>query len=306
MLANKLAREIRGEFSGLESHLQNTLRSYGLGEDTWNILKTGTPTKTPAGRSYMTPSVAWNVDADAIEQLLRARGTIAKGAEQEAVDRAIGAYRQDLSDKLGMFFQDAADHAVVAPGVREQAILSGNMKPGSVGYEMLQLSQFSTWPVAAMHQKLGREFAEGLGNADKLWGVGLLAGLSVLGGYIRMTARDLTSGDQPRTPRSVGDAMRIGGAALAQGGGLGLLGDWLFGEVVRLGAGNFGIGGQSSAICRGSMKSATGRPPRCYPTSPPMLDRSSPVLPAAISRLPICFTRRPRLIISWRITPMRR
>jgi hypothetical protein len=129
----------------------------------------------------------------------------------------------------------APDHVV-----REQAMLTGKLAPGLVRYEMLHaLSQFSTWPLAALYQKLAREHFEGLG----IWGVGALAGLSMIGGYIRMTARDLAYGDQPRTPRSVGDAFKVGGAALAQGGGLGLLGDWLFGEIDRLGAGNAGIGG---------------------------------------------------------------
>jgi hypothetical protein len=65
----------------------------------------------------------------------------------------------------------------------------------------------------------------------------------MLGGYIRMTARDLAYGDQPRTPKNTGDAFKLAGAAIAQGGGLGLLGDYLFGEINRLGAGASSAGG---------------------------------------------------------------
>jgi hypothetical protein len=72
-------------------------------------------------------------------------------------------------------------------------------------------------------------------TADKAWGVGMLIGLSTLGGYLRMTARDLAYGDQPRQPRSVGEAFKLGLAAMAQGGGLGIFADALFGDINRLG-----------------------------------------------------------------------
>jgi hypothetical protein len=178
------------------------------------------------------------------EALLRSTGAITKDAKPDAVQKAIAGFRRDLSDKLGMFYEDAADHAVVAPGVREQAFLQGKLAPGSIPSEMLHmLMQFKTWPLAAMHQKMAREYYEGLNTGDKIWGIGLLTGLSMLGGYIRMTARDLAYGDQPRTPQNVGDAFKIAGAAVAQGGGLGLLGDYLFGEINRLGAGAASGGG---------------------------------------------------------------
>ena len=241
MIANKLGREISADFGSLERHLQNTLKGYGIDQPTWDLLKTGQLLKTPSNRVYLTPRIADSVDRGAIEQSLRASGTITKDMKPDAIDRAIHGFRRDLSDRLAMFYEDAADHAVVAPGVREQAFLQGRLAQGSIPSEMLHaIMQFKTWPLAALHQKLAREYYEGLGMGDKIWGIGLLTGLSMLGGYIRMTARDLAYGDQPRTPQSIGDTAKIAGAAVAQGGGLGLLGDFLFGEVNRLGT---GIGG---------------------------------------------------------------
>ena len=82
----------------------------------------------------------------------------------------------------------------------------------------------------------------------------------MLGGYIRMTSRDLAYGDQPRIPQNTGDAAKIALAALAQGGGLGIFGDFLFGEANRMGASNLsslggpvdtgGIGDGLSALRR--------------------------------------------------------
>jgi hypothetical protein len=245
MLANKLAREIAKPFDQLEAHMQQTLKGYGITPEIWKLLKAGDLLKTPSNRVYLTPRITDSLKDAPIENLLRSTGAIAQDDEADAVQKAITGFRRDLSDKLGMlFYEDAADHAVVAPGVREQAFLQGRLAPGSGPSEMLHmLMQFKTWPLAALHQKLGREYYEGLSRGDKIWGIGLLTGLSMLGGYIRMTARDLAYGDQPRTPRNVGDAFKIGGAAIAQGGGLGLLGDYLFGEINRLGAGAASGGG---------------------------------------------------------------
>src|SRR5690348_862474 len=94
--------------------------------------------------------------------------------------RPLRASGVTLGTSWACFYEDAADHAVVAPGVREQAFLQGRLAPGSVPSEMLHmLMQFKTWPLAAMHQKMGRELYEGLNTGDKIWGIGLLTGLSM-------------------------------------------------------------------------------------------------------------------------------
>lgn len=138
-----------------------------------------------------------------------------------------------------MWQGDAADHATVTTGAREQALLHGSAAPGSAQDELLSaVMQFKTWPIAALHQVIGREMYQSLSTGDKLWGLGAVIGLSMLGGYLRMTARDLEYGDEPRVPRNAGEAAKIAAAALAQGGGLGIFGDFLFGEANRYGASN--------------------------------------------------------------------
>jgi hypothetical protein len=239
LIANKLARSLGGQFGDLEGHLQNTLRGYGIGPNEWQLLKQAELTRASSGRVYLTPSAAGTIPADALEAHLRSMGMLSASSDAAMISRAVARLRSDLSDRLGMVYQDAADHAVVTPGARQRAMIQGKNAPGSIQGELLQAAmQFKSWPVAAFHQMAARQFYEGLSGRDKALGIGMVAGLSMLGGYLRMTARDLLNGDEPRVPRNVAEGGKIALASLAQGGGLGLVGDWLFGELNRFGAGN--------------------------------------------------------------------
>ena len=238
MLADHLGRNIEKPFGELEQHLQNALRGYGIGPEEWQLLRTA-GTLDAGGHKYLTPQAGQRIDPGDAEAMLRARGLIGEKSTPEQITHAVDALKRDLADGLMMYFQDAADRATVTSGAREQAFLRGSMKPGSVQDELLAaLMQFKTWPVAALHQVLGRQFYDSVSRREAAWGVGAVIGLSMLGGYLRMTARDLAYGDEPRIPKNVGDAAKIGLAALAQGGGLGIFGDFLFGEANRMGASN--------------------------------------------------------------------
>jgi hypothetical protein len=238
MLADHLGRNVGQPFAALEQHLQNALRGYGIGSQEWELLRTA-GTLDASGHKYLTPQAGQRVDAAAAEALLRSRGVLGDKSTPEQIAAAVDGLKRDLGDGLMMYYQDAADRSTVTAGAREQAFLRGSMKPGSVQDELVaSLMQFKTWPVAALHQVLGRQFYDSVSRREAVWGVGAVVGLSMLGGYLRMTARDLAYGDEPRLPKNVGDAAKIALAALAQGGGLGIFGDFLFGEANRMGASN--------------------------------------------------------------------
>lgn len=204
MLSHNLARLSGKSFADLPPTLARVLQRYGIDDQTWAKLR---PDITANGRQYMTP-------------------------------RAGLAISRDVADGLAMYFHDASEHATVAVGVREAAMLRGNIAPGSWQDEILSsLMQFKTWPIAAMHQVIGREIYSSLTRGKAVLGVGAVVGLSMLGGYLRMVARDMVTGTEPRTPRNPADAAKIALASLAQGGGLGIFGDFLFGEANRMGGG---------------------------------------------------------------------
>jgi len=89
------------------------------------------------------------------------------------------------------------------------------------------------WPVAAFDQVWRKDIMMSLGAGNKGWNVGTMLAMSMAAGYMRMLVNDLLVGRPPRDPRNPATML----AALAQGGGTGILGDFMFGQTNRFGGG---------------------------------------------------------------------
>lgn len=233
MLAHNLARNADKDFGSLDSNLSQMLGKYGIHEGEWNILRAA-EMPTADGRAYLTPSVTGSLDRNRIEALLRDRNVIADAAPTDVVAQAVSRFQQGLSDKLLSYYGDASSHAVVQAGVRERALLLGSTRPGTGWGEVARfLTQFKMWPVAAMNQVIGREIHMSLSAKQAVWNLGMLVALGVPAGYLRMSVNDLALGHPLRNPSDPKTLL----AAAAQSGGLGIMGDFLFGETSRMGGG---------------------------------------------------------------------
>jgi hypothetical protein len=129
---------------------------------------------------------------------------------------------------------------VILPDVGTQAMALQGTQPGTGAGELLRfMAQFKVWPLALVRRGLGRDiYGGGSGwfrNAPPAVAVcaGVIhqAAVATLLGYAILTLKDLIKGRNPRDPRSG----KTWAAALMQGGGVGILGDYLFGEYNRFG-----------------------------------------------------------------------
>src|SRR5690606_6705303 len=112
--------------------------------------------------------------------------------------------------------------------------------PGTVLGEALRFFwQFKSFPLTVIHRAIGREIygygAESLSEAlfkgkGDMIGLASLIVQSAFFGYGAMVIKDLAKGREPRE-----FSRKTALAALAQGGGLGIYGDFLFGEYSRYG-----------------------------------------------------------------------
>lgn len=201
MLAHNLARNLTKSWDELDPHISQMLGKYGVTPEDWKSMQGIKDLPTWNDRQYLTPS-------------------------------SVGD--QALSDKLLSYYTDASKHAIVTPGVRERAMLLGATRPGTIEGEGLRfLTQFKMWPVAAMHQLLERDIYMSLSKKEAAWNIGMLAAIGVPAGYLRMSVNDAMSGRPLRDPTKPETLL----AAAAQSGGLGILGDFLFGETSRMGGG---------------------------------------------------------------------
>lgn len=246
-LANNLAENAGKTFGRLDPHLQQMLPKYGIDRGVWDLLRNVKDFTQADGRSYMTPPDALKVSRFDAEALMRARGELAPDVKGDAASAEIDKFIRGLSDKLYTYYGDSMRHAIVTPGVRQRAFLLGTSQPGTGAGEFRRfLSQFKFWPLAAMHQVVQREIYQSLSRGEATLNLGIVAAMSALGGYLRIVVNDVALGrpipdpldfsrdkDKNGEPTGLPHGVATMLAALGQGGGFGIYGDFLFGELNR-------------------------------------------------------------------------
>lgn len=147
----------------------------------------------------------------------------------------IGETDVPLYEKLQNMFITERDAAIINTNMKASAILHQGTQAGTVVGELNRMAvMFKTFPVTHMlvhYQRFMRE--ENLMN-KAMYGLYLVGAMTLIGG-VALQSKEILKG---RTPRPIDG--RFAKAALLQGGGLGIFGDFLFSDVSRSGAGGWG------------------------------------------------------------------
>lgn len=146
---------------------------------------------------------------------------------------------QDLALRVGEMILNAEQAAVPVSGsLWSRAYLLGGARPGTFKGEALRsLLMFRTFVVNVLHQYGEEVYLRGaakgytganLGAWCGAWGAGVF-GMMTLTGMMSLQLKQIAAG---KDPMPLNDP-RTWGAAMLQGGGLGILGDFLFSEKAR-------------------------------------------------------------------------
>jgi hypothetical protein len=216
MLSNNLANNMSKAFGEIRPELRERMLAYGIDENKWKLMQRASQTKGYQGRNYVTPDAIYQLNNDFVRSVY---GQIAP----EAIDKLKG----DLAHQMLMYLTTSADHAVVTPGVREQALLRNIAGVTPMSF----FTQFTAWPIAAFHQLAAKNFAESLSLGKAAWGLGLGVGLGMLGGYLRMQALNLEGNRPIDNPQTIGEAIGLMTKSLALGGYTGIIGDYFLGGL---------------------------------------------------------------------------
>lgn len=224
MASRDLGMQVDRTFTELKPETQRSLTQYGITPSDWELLRSAPDHTAVDGRVYITPDAAHRSP----EQL-----------DPQGGDLFRYDLRQALAMKLHTYFDDTANEAIVSPGVREKALFYQGLRPGTaMGEVMRMVSQFKMWGAANIRQNIGREWygnpgsgTWGVPSKSQAIGIASIAALSTILGYGRMATVSTMKGETPRNPLDPHTAL----AALAQGGGFGILGDFLFGQASRNG-----------------------------------------------------------------------
>lgn len=161
----------------------------------------------------------------------------------EAQAGALAGVRKDLQEKLRTYFTDQTGYLALEPDAKTRALMLQGTQPGTWTGEMMRfMTQFKSFTGAYMQKIMGRELygrgyegdsiigALRAGNGE-FQGIASLIAMSSLMGYGSLALKDMIRGKQPPPPTDPKTFL----AAMVQGGGAGIYGDFLFGAASRTG-----------------------------------------------------------------------
>ena len=269
-MSNFVAKQRGIEFAKLEPQFKRLISHFGIDEKLWNTIRKLDVEKADDGKEFFSVR---NIDNLSKEQILDLMNM------KKATQRQIDLYRDTLKAKVSGMFLDRSSYAVIEPDARTRAFMKQGLTAGTAMGEAIRFFfQFKAFPLAILQKAFGREmsfikegqYAKGVfGMANLVVGAGIF-------GYISMTAKDLLRGKSPKDPAKLDTFY----AAMLQGGGLGIYGDFLFSktrtgaEIMATAAGPFateafnalqaikyGIRGEKDPALRQAYKSVIGNTP---------------------------------------------
>lgn len=238
-MSSHLASVVDRTFEQLGPDFQRVLGLYNITEPEWNLIRRA-PTQTVRGEVHLVPEAIRSLpDVDVQHYIGGAAGP-----------GAIATAKEELEQRLRNYLVDQTRTLALEPDAKTRAVMLQGTRAGTVPGEIMRfLMQFKSFTGAYMQKVMGRElFGRGYegdsilgalrnGNGEMV-GLAQLIVTSTLMGYGSMVLKDLAKGRTPRDPtESPGAAAKVMLAAMVQGGGAGIYGDFLFGQASRMGSG---------------------------------------------------------------------
>tara|TARA_R100001440_G_scaffold75738_1_gene103817 strand:+ start:3598 stop:6084 length:2487 start_codon:yes stop_codon:yes gene_type:complete len=204
----------------LKTRERNVLKLYGFDEGKWDMLRS-IKTLDVENKRYMTAEDVNSISND----------TIKKYIGKDLSEREIRNFKKDLEMTWRNVLVDQAMHGTPEPDSSVRAFMNQGYKKGTAGGEVLRfMGQFKSFPITIWKKIIGREL-KSYGPDDskfaQISGLTSMILLSAMFGYIAMSVKDMLKGRSPRDPKRPGVLFQ----AFAQGGGVGIYGDFIFQEL---------------------------------------------------------------------------
>lgn len=204
-----LARNSKKGFGELDEPMRNSLSRYGITENDWNIIRNSE-----------------------FENM--------KGAEFVDVRKLTRDGNIEQAQKLQQFILTEMDFATPVPGARERALVTGGTRPNTLaGQLMRSVAMYKTFPVTIITGHLMRGLTlstQGKDQAGKYLASFFIS--ATIMGAMAVQMKNMAKGKDP-IPMNVNseEGKKFWQAALLQGGGVGIFGDFVFADHNRFGSG---------------------------------------------------------------------
>lgn len=220
-MANRLAQNADKSFENI-GNLRRVLELSGIDSQKWDAIRQSAQ-RAADGDMYISPEAMRELPDSVIDPLIKGRVT---NYSREAM-------RDELETLVRSYLLDRSSFAVLRPDAKTRAIALQGTLPGTPEGEAIRmLMQFKSYPISFIQKILGREIY-GQEGAERVSGIFQVMAITTIFGYMAMAAKDLAKGKEPREllDPETGLNWKTVGAAMQQGGGLGIYGDFLFGEM---------------------------------------------------------------------------
>lgn len=211
ILSSHVGDNLSRGWADMDAGLRTSLERFGVTEAHWSQARGATLLRDRDGIAYFTPDM---VDGEA-------------------------------GRRLSAWFAETMNGALTRPSMYTRSILTQGQAPGTgVGEALRLFTQFKSYPLSFLTTHWAREVGRGADGVNWSGLAGMIAGTTIMGA-VSMTLKDAVSGRTPRTPWSDrGDgledaqaAVKWVGQAMTRGGGLGIYGDFIWGDYNRFGGG---------------------------------------------------------------------
>jgi hypothetical protein len=140
---------------------------------------------------------------------------------------------QERGEKFHRMVLAETDYAVPSPDARVRAITTAGQGRATVaGQGIRTIMMLKSFPITIALTHLHRAAFQATAG-QKLQYLGLMMTTTTVLGALALQAKDIAAGREPRPM----DNKEFFAAAIAQGGGIGIFGDYLFSDVNRFGGG---------------------------------------------------------------------
>ena len=233
MLASHLGNNSNKKITELSDEMQRAFKLYDISSTEWDVIRKAAQESPDKNGKIISMDILENIHSDEIRKLM---------PDYEIITlNNIEQRRNLLKTKLLAFFHDRADFAVLTPGKYENVLLQRNVRLGTIEGELLRhVLQFKAFPLSVITKLvgpggrdvagLGHDVSSLLKSSDLMGYISLQLQLTVFG-LFAMWLKDISKGKEPRDASDPKTWIQ----ASLQSGGLGIYGDFMFGEYNRFG-----------------------------------------------------------------------
>ena len=197
--------DVKGlRFAELRPELRSTLQRYGIGSDAWSMIRATDPYEFE-GATFLRPDDVAS-RADLAPQLA-----------------------DDLATRMLEMVQSETEFAVPSQSLRGRAWMVSDLQPGTLQGELIRsFAMYKSFAVSLAFTHIRRGLLQKGALAKGQYFANLTISATLFGA-LALNLKEISKGRDPRPMNTP----EFWGAALLQGGGLGIFGDFLFADVNR-------------------------------------------------------------------------